>query len=246
MSQDTKDSCAQRQEAEVELLLAMYPDQIDWNPAQQQLRYTSDNGAVLCLRLPALYPELEGPLLISALDCNKNDLRNKTRLILEPLLTLRNEELLDGVVQAFEDLVQNIQTSSVHEPTISATASQEKRNALRYKTVIIWLHHLLNTNKRKLALNPSMHESQIIAGVTKPGYPGILLYSGPSHAIDAHVADLKSQRWQAFQVRFTEEINIPWSFREHKIVEVESISEAAQAISDESNRETFLKAIKVK
>ena len=246
MSPDMKGSCVQRQEAEVALLLAMYPDQIDWDPAQQQLRYISDKGAVLCLRLPALYPELEAPLLISALDCKKNDLRDKTRLKLEPLLNLRNEEMLDRIVQAFEDLVESIQTSSVHEETTSVSASQERRNVLQYKTVVIWLHHLLNTNKRKLALNPSMHESQIIVGVTKPGYPGILLYSGPSDAIDAHVADLKSQRWQAFQVRFTEEVTTPWSFREYKIVEVESISEAAHAISDELNREIFLQAIKVK
>lgn len=101
------------------------------------------------------------------------------------------------------------------------------------KTVIIWLHHLLATSKRKLAVSPQLLNSDsnsnssrqqpqkdlelksttkiittttttttTISGMTKPGYPGILLFSGPRDLVDAHVRQLKDLNWQAFQKRY--------------------------------------------
>ncbi|KAL2429953.1 hypothetical protein ABEF95_013460 [Exophiala dermatitidis] len=84
------------------------------------------------------------------------------------------------------------------------------------KTVIIWLHHLLALSKRKLAVTPSTtahthtttgtlsssSSSSGISGLTKPGYPGIMIFSGPRDLVDAHVAQLKGLNWQAFQVRY--------------------------------------------
>ncbi|KAL2429948.1 hypothetical protein ABEF95_013413 [Exophiala dermatitidis] len=84
------------------------------------------------------------------------------------------------------------------------------------KTVIIWLHHLLALSKRKLAVTPSTtahthtttgtlsSSSSVsgISGLTKPGYPGIMIFSGPRDLVDAHVAQLRALNWQAFQVRY--------------------------------------------
>ncbi|KAL2396967.1 hypothetical protein ABEF93_005331 [Exophiala dermatitidis] len=80
------------------------------------------------------------------------------------------------------------------------------------KTVIIWLHHLLALSKRKLAVNPTVQtgppssssssSASGISGLTKPGYPGIMIFSGPRDLVDAHVAQLKGLNWQAFQVRY--------------------------------------------
>lgn len=92
----------------------------------------------------------------------------------------------------------------------SAHASQQG------KTVVVWLHHLLATSKRKLALHPAVTTSgpspssatnpdtpsSSISGITKPGYPGILVFAGPSELVDAHVRSLKALNWQAFQVRY--------------------------------------------
>lgn len=79
------------------------------------------------------------------------------------------------------------------------------------KTVIIWLHHLLATSKRKLALSPSVVNSNsnsnttttaTISGMTKPGYPGVFIFSGPRDLVDSHVKELKSLNWQAFSKRY--------------------------------------------
>ncbi|EHY52963.1 hypothetical protein HRR83_006204 [Exophiala dermatitidis] len=86
------------------------------------------------------------------------------------------------------------------------------------KTVIIWLHHLLALSKRKLAVNPTVQtgppslslssSASGISGLTKPGYPGIMIFSGPRDLVDAHVAQLKRLNWQAFQVRYDSDDDI--------------------------------------
>ncbi|KAG9776345.1 hypothetical protein KCU88_g4896, partial [Aureobasidium melanogenum] len=90
------------------------------------------------------------------------------------------------------------------------------------KTVIIWLHHLLALSKRKLAVTPSTtahthtttgtlsssSSASGISGLTKPGYPGIMIFSGPRDLVDAHVAQLKGLNWQAFQVRYDSDDDI--------------------------------------
>ena len=87
----------------------------------------------------------------------------------------------------------------------------------------------------------------IVAGITKPGYPGVLIFSGEQTAVDAHCAELRNQRWQIFQVRYDESVLRPWKFSHlSKIVEVETMSEVAQSILDPRDRDTCLRAIGVK
>ena len=122
--------------------------------------------------------------------------------------------------------------------------------------MVIWLHHLLNTNKRKLALGPS-REAASVSGLTRPGYPGVMVFSGPRDAVDSHVAELPAQRWQAFQVRYdsSEEDgngdDASWGF-EHGAGggggtrEVESLGEMAMGISRVEHREMFLRVMGLK
>jgi hypothetical protein len=117
------------------------------------------------------------------------------------------------------------------------------------KTVIVWLHHLLNTNKRKLALSPPPSATPV-SGCTKPGYPGILIYSGPASAVLEHINTLKAQNWQAFQVRYEEEEL--WTFSHgHGVKEMESMSDIVKSVGIEDHvgkkqKEEFLKAVGIK
>jgi hypothetical protein len=70
------------------------------------------------------------------------------------------------------------------------------------QTTIVWLHHLLNTNKRKLALSPTDHA---VSGISKPGYSGVLIFSGPASGVKGHVNVLKQQNWTAFQIMYEDE-----------------------------------------
>ena len=228
------------QSAELDLLQAMYPEQVQWHEQRQELTYTSISGADLVLRLDNEYPEKSTPTLISAIGSNKEDFRDRMRTCLKHIAESSGEAVLDEVIQIFEDLVQ----SSVSNDKVTEDIVDQPTES--FKTTIIWLHHLLNTNKRKLATTPESRISEII-GLSKPGYPGVLIYSGNAAAIDAHVAILKDQRWQAFQVRLDETVSQPWTFSHSSgVKEVESMSDITSALQVVSQKEAFLKAMHIK
>lgn len=237
---DQVSSCIDRQQAEIALLEAMYPEQVTWYNDRSELQYKPVSGGLLTLRLPAGYPETEKVIVLTAVDRHKSDISTWTKAQLEKL-DLHGEEAVDAVLQAFEDMLEkHVQITELRD---ASHVVKDIDSQLMFKTVVIWLHHLLNTNKRKLATHPSAK----IVGITKPGYPGVLLYSGPKDDVDSHVAELKDQRWQAFQVRFEVESRKPWGFTHPSGVrEVESMSEVSQAIKEAEHRETFLKAIHIK
>ncbi|KAB2108108.1 hypothetical protein AG0111_0g3700 [Alternaria gaisen] len=232
-----------RLETELELLEAMYPDQTHYDPKSRELKFSHDNHASLLLRLPESYPELGLPDIISATDAAKNDLRTRVKLAVKDVGLAEGEEVLDAIVAAFQQVVE-------FAPTTSDASSDTMAGAdITPKTVIVWLHHLLNTNKRKLALSPPP-STPPVSGITKPGYPGVLVYSGPSAAVTEHVNTLKAQNWQAFQVRYEEEEL--WHFAHGAgVKEMESMSEVVKDVELEGSigktqKEELLKAIGIK
>ncbi|CAJ2512139.1 Uu.00g077640.m01.CDS01 [Anthostomella pinea] len=246
---------AARLEAELELLLAMYPDAITFSSRARELRYSHPTNApglkataTLVLRLPDAYPVRDFPEVISAVGSRKEDLRSVTKTAFEKPDVAPGEEVLDALVLCFQELLSP-QDSPPEQAVPHPTPLSPGRD-VRPKTVIIWLHHLLNTNKRKLALSPSMSDSGIV-GVTKPGYPGVLVFSGPGAIVDSHVSELRHQKWQAFEVRYDtddeSETKSTWRFSHDKgIREVESMSDVVQAILEPEHRELFLSSIGVK
>ncbi|KAG9187874.1 hypothetical protein G6011_05745 [Alternaria panax] len=233
-----------RLETELELLEAMYPHQTHYDPKSRELNFSHDRHASLLLRLPDSYPEIGLPDVISATDAAKNDLRTRVRDAVRELGLAEGEEALDAIVAAFRHVIESA-------PAISHPSSDPRADANddTSKTVIVWLHHLLNTNKRKLALSPPP-ATPPVSGLTKPGYPGVLLYSGPSAAVTEHISDLKAKKWQAFQVRHEEEEL--WYFAHGVgVKEVESISEIVKGVETEgatakTRKEKLLNAIGIR
>ncbi|KAI1824612.1 hypothetical protein F4861DRAFT_254241 [Xylaria intraflava] len=249
---------AERLEVELDLLLAMYPESLSFSPKSRELRYAyrddrpgTNPAAVLLLRLPDTYPVSGSPEVISATGRDKEDLRSATKAAFSSVEAPPGEEVLDALLLAFRDLVSSQEHSQQDATNITRNPSEcEDDNALANRTVIIWLHHLLNTNKRKLALNPSWAGGEI-SGITKPGYPGVLIFSGERRAVESHVSELRNQRWQAFQIRYdTDDGGVAsgvWQFRHGtSIREVESMSDVVQSIVDSRQRELFLGSIGVK
>lgn len=243
-----------RLETELDLLHAMYPTQTSYSPTSRELKFTSSSTpekATLLLRLPDTYPDADGlPDVISATDSSRNDVRNDVVRAVRELHLQSGEECLDVIISAFEDIVTKYKPTSESEGVKHASTSNHKENKntketqSQSKTVIIWLHHLLNTNKRKLCLTPP---SAQICGLSKPGYPGVLIFSGPAPFVDEHVAVLKAQNWAAFQVRY-EEVGVVWRFGHGRGVrEVESMSEVVGGVECEGEqREVLLKAVGIK
>lgn len=238
------DDAAARLETELLLLDAMYPHQTHYHPKSRELSFSQDDRASLLLRLPESYPASGSPDIISATDAAKHDLRTRIRYAVTGLGLAQGEEALDAILAAFRHMLDSAPAESHSGSTAGADQSLDTS-----KTVIVWLHHLLNTNKRKLALSPPSSVPPV-SGLTKPGYPGLLVYSGPSVAVTEHVNTLKAQNWQAFQVRY-EEAEI-WHFAHGAGVrEMETMSHVVKGVETEgaigaTQKEELLKAIGIK
>ena len=223
---------------ELELLQAMYPEQIAYDARSRDLKFSSE-GALLELRIPESYPETAFPDVMGASDSMKNDLRERMRAAFKDLGLAEGEEALDAIVASFQSML-DADAAASQVDVGAARRSAASGTPAASKTVIIWLHHLLALSKRKLALSPAA-----ISGVTKPGYPGIMLFSGPAEAVTEHVNTLKAENWQAFQVRY-EEPEL-WEFEHGSgIREVETMAEVVKALQSQGRREEFLKAAGIK
>lgn len=218
----------ERYHAEIELLKAMYPGQLQ--ERDRELNFTSIQFQ-LQLRLPCQYLVDALPEVIIA-SIGRQDTRDEMSKIL--LSCPKGEEILDAIILAFSEMAASIfphkDLEEIHHQTPNET----------HATVIIWLHHLLNTDKRKQCLSPAAS----VSGVTKPGHPGVLIYSGSSEAVYEHVDDLKQLHWAAFQVRL--EVEVEWKFKHgNGMIEVESLKDVAIEVG-EHNKENFLESMRMR
>lgn len=222
---------------ELALLESMYPEVVTFDKKASQLDF-SHNKSHLSLRIPPDYPLVSFPEVLLATGPRKQDLRDVVQQIIKDLGL--GEPCLDAIIERFMELVES--------EDLQATDSKDNLQGVQVtadsgdKTIIIYLHHLLALSKRKLGLNPSTNAAAI-TGITKPGYPGVFVFSGPAHAVDAHVRELKDQNWQAFQVRMEDDEK--WNFKHGGgIVEVETMAEIVSEVG-EARKKDFLMAMKM-
>lgn len=216
---------------------AMYPNQLVWTARARELQFNADSKS-LSLRLPEGYLLNELPQVLSA-EVGKVDVRQKTKAHVQMQET--GEEVLDSILSSFTEF----QASDFRGDSLKSVLENEARETRAVSqsktTIIVWLHHLLNTNKRKQALSPASAE---ISGLTKPGYPGVLVYSGPKSDVRAYVNELKQLNWQAFQVRLESEEE--WTFAHGSgVKEVETMKDAFAEIGPR-NKELFMEAMRMK
>lgn len=223
----------ERLKSELSLLESMYPTQLTYDEKSNELAFTSGSGA-FSLRLTDGYLVNELPIILAA-SAGRADIRDELKACVSGCTM--GDEILDSVISAFIELAESRDVEGKRE-CITGNAIERFENSKA--TVIVWLHHLLNINKRKQALSPP---SNAVSGITKPGYPGVLIYSGPAEAVYEHVNDLKQLNWQAFQIRL--ESDEEWTFDHGSSVkEVESMKEVVGDIGD--RKATFMEAMRMK
>ncbi|GAA5972705.1 hypothetical protein JCM11641_002985 [Rhodosporidiobolus odoratus] len=83
------------------------------------------------------------------------------------------------------------------EPT--APPPRPKAGPLQLKVVLLWSHHLLATGKRKDIVAWSTELE--LFGLSKPGYPGVIVIEGLQDQVDEFVHRIKQLQWKALQVR---------------------------------------------
>ena len=225
----------ERLQSEISLLEAMYPEQVTFDSKAREMRFNSEKAS-FTLRLPAGYLDEELPDVISA-----SFGRHDGREILKRSITQCpvGEEVLDSIITSFNELSESDQFSA--GMVLESDNSKESYGSSGKATVIVWLHHLLNTNKRKQALSPP---SPDVSGITKPGYPGVLVYTGSATAVHEQVNDLRQLNWQAFSVRHESEEE--WTFQHGKgVKEFETMKEVVADIG-EDRKEQFMEAMRMK
>lgn len=231
----------ERVTAEIELLKSMYPDEVIFDEHLGDLTFVSQQ-AKLVIRLPQDYPSSSRPDVVSASTKGTNhvDLRSQMKQSIGSLVV--GEEALDSVISSFVELVDKHVEAESNQPVPANGASKDgSADSGSNKTTLIWLHHLLNTNKRKQALAAS---DPTISGISKPGYPGVLIFSGPQANVDEHVNGLKQLSWAAFQIRLEEDEE--WIYQHgHGVKEVESMGDVVKEIG-EQRKVTFLETMKMK
>lgn len=250
------DAISERLALELQLLEAMYPEQLRFDRNARDLSFSSGiagSADRLVLRLPNAYPVVGRPEVVAARGRGGGDARGRVQGIVSEVCEQQQQqqqggedeeeaggggEVLDAVLAAFLEVVE---AEDERGDTSGRVGVETPVGASEVKTVVVWLHHLLATSKRKLAINPSSSQGAV-RGVTKPGYPGVLVFSGQRAAVEDHVAELKGLNWQAFAVRY--EADERWEFGKG-VKEVETMAEMVQCI-EEGRREAFLQAVGVK
>ncbi|KAK1072492.1 hypothetical protein LTR74_002528 [Friedmanniomyces endolithicus] len=230
------DDQEERINTELSLLETMYPDQVQYIAKAREVKYKSTAGA-FALRLPSGYlsQSADLPEVLSASAGNK-DLREPLKQQVGKFPA--GEEVLDSVISAFDELAEGLVEQARVE---SGSHYQSAQTGDGKATIIVWLHHLLNTNKRKLALSPSLPG---VTGVVRPGYPGVLLYTGSAPAVRSHIHELKQQNWQAFQVRLEDDEE--WLLSHGAgVIEVEAMKDVVAEVG-EARRDVFLEAMRMK
>ena len=228
-----------RLQTEISLLESMYPEQVQYHGKAREVSYRTED-ATFTVRLPSEYLISALPEVLAARK-GRADLREQLKQRIKQFEIA--EEILDSVILAFNETVEAADStradgrSNGDEHSAHAAHSAPEGKA----TIVVWLHHLLNTNKRKQALSPS---ATTVSGITKPGYPGVLVYSGPSKAVHEHVNELKQHNWQAFQVRLEDDEE--WAFAHGAgVKEVEAMKEVVAEVGD-ARKEVFMEAMRMK
>jgi hypothetical protein len=234
---------------ELAVLQTMYPEDVSFSPTNDELTYNCDptTGSTLILRIPGGYPDEGGlPEVISATGPGKIDLRNHAQDAFSNLGLPAGEEALDPIILAFQELLSSQNWAAL---AASAPAPPPLRPSDHFKTVIITLHHLNNPSKRELALHPTREvPGQPLSGLTKIGHPGIMVFSGPKNAVDAHVSELRRERWQVFRVGYDSTADLGgdedddlWDFVHGTgIKEFEDMDEMIEDVKDEREKELLI------
>ncbi|KAF2093904.1 hypothetical protein NA57DRAFT_47278 [Rhizodiscina lignyota] len=234
---ETGDGNAFRLQNELSLLEAMYPTELSYDASRKEMTFKPKNRSSLCLRIPESYPSSGRPELISA-SIGAHDLRNELKKAMSEAPDA--EEMLDAILTAFQDIADAAH-SEVQSHVNDVELSKTELGGQAHLTVIIWLHHLLSTTKRKAILAPP---TTSVSGISKPGYPGVLIFTGPAQDVNGHTKELRGLNWQAFQVRAEEEEL--WTFKHGTgVVEWESMAEIVDDIIEDKKR-VFMEAMRMK
>jgi hypothetical protein len=186
--------------------------------------------------LPKEYPKPQNPLVtFSAPSLSKSEHHALQTSLSDILSNLSSVE--ERLLEIIDSFTLSIPVSS--ENTSKAPLSQPSTIHSPDIIVLIWFHHLLSLTKRKAIL-----ALPLLCGISKPGYPGILILQGQKDIINDAIVKLRGMKWQAMQVRA--EIENDNKLLENGIHEVENVAQVVERMERLGLGEWCLTALRMK
>lgn len=166
----------------------------------------------------------------------------------------RQDAGIECVDLVFSEFRHAVKDDSAHQSVQDDAAIEDgagEEHNMKGLRVVLWMHHLLATSKRKGIVQLAKELS--LAGYSKPGYPGSVYVEGQADNVNSFVEELKSWRWQAIQQRAS--VAVPVSdlallAGSKGIEEVHGLGEIVEGLkrSEKSGKvaELYIEAMKIK
>lgn len=204
----------ERQYNEISLLQTMYPDEMTITKApasseDAEVEIRLDKSHTLVFTLPSReYPVSVKPHVLLDFGSHvPNSDRKELRARLKDVVEQQESgvECVDLIIGDFKSQLESFEIlKGASGAGQDAEKSSNAEKSVKGMRVVLWMHHLLATSKRKAILQLSKELG--LAGFSKPGYPGSVYVEGEAEAVRSFVDELKSMRWQAIQERATDEV----------------------------------------
>ena len=189
---------------ELEALRAIYADaeftQTSGSPdsCTVSVAFGSPRSFTACLLVPNTYPSANATIILtSAMTLSRAAIAHvNAALGAAPENGSRaGEPHLMQLIESCSETVTAARAASAPSDSLLSELVPE----LGYARVWIWFHHIMAPHKRRCI--ESWASELHVAGVCKPGFPGVLVAHGPAASVAEYVARLKALRWQAMVVR---------------------------------------------
>lgn len=187
---------------ELEALCAIYADaefsQSIHGPDTCTVSVTFDNprSFTACVLVPKAYPSEHAAIILTSAV-------NLSRAAIAGVNAVLRAAPEDGSRTGDPHLMQLIESCSEAVTAARAVSAPvpvaEPVPESGYARVWVWFHHIMAPHKRRCI--ESWASELHVAGVCKPGFPGVLVAHGHAASVAEYVARLKALRWQAMVVR---------------------------------------------
>ncbi|KAJ1642728.1 hypothetical protein IWQ61_010597, partial [Dispira simplex] len=212
--------------------------------------------------IPRQYPRTYPQVQVDGMRWTREEHREFNRFVEERCGKYKDQTYLVALIEdVTEWLMARIDTYNYFDISTSEGETKESPSppsALdrTLTRVVLWMHHLLSTTKRKQICQWALELD--LFGISKPGYPGVLIAEGPTDAINEYIRRLKALRWQALVVRWEDTVPVPPECTDigdaYKIApvlgqcgirEVETMSQISELMERAGLKHAFLTALKI-
>lgn len=191
----------ERQQNEIALLQSMYPEELhivkqpktSEDDFEVEIRLNAAHSLSFVLS-PQTYPASSVPQVFLSFGSDvSNDVRKRLRACLREIVEQQEPgtECVDLIAGDFRQALGDMEAVAADDDAMRNDTQQPEANIPQSQglRVILWMHHLLATSKRRAIVQLSKELG--LGGFSKPGYPGSVYVEGEASAVRSFVDELK-------------------------------------------------------